>query len=113
MAILVLFWGWWRLGRSFSISPLEFAKAILPSHYTIPSPCGDGVAQSDIGLSSIFATCSSNASVSQLVDHVCQGVEGADFEPMVQYGVIDGTDRLGFALRTTRSMRKPREGDLL
>nr|CAD70802.1 hypothetical protein [Neurospora crassa] len=29
MAILFLFWGWWKLGRDFSMSPLEFSNAIL------------------------------------------------------------------------------------
>lgn len=29
VAILFLFWGWWKLGRDFSMSPLELANALL------------------------------------------------------------------------------------
>lgn len=29
LATLVLFWGWWRLGREFTMSPLELANAML------------------------------------------------------------------------------------
>lgn len=29
LATMVLLWGWWRLGRSFSMSPLELANAFI------------------------------------------------------------------------------------
>jgi hypothetical protein len=42
LVILTTFWGWWRLGRSASLSPLEIAKVLAWERHIWPfdvRPC--------------------------------------------------------------------------
>ncbi|KAK4449802.1 hypothetical protein QBC34DRAFT_437868 [Podospora aff. communis PSN243] len=88
VATLVLFWGWWQLGRSFSLSPLEIANAF-------GAPNG------------FLASGGSNASGDELAKHV--KVAG---DPMVRYGVGGGY-RLVVALAAQDVVRKPQAGEVL
>jgi hypothetical protein len=96
VATLALFWGWWRLGRSFSLSPLEIANAFgAPMGANGHSPIG------------VLVSGSSNASGDELARHV----KGAG-DPMVRYGVGDGY-RLLVALAAHDGVRTPQAGEVL
>ncbi|CCC07899.1 unnamed protein product [Sordaria macrospora k-hell] len=150
VATLGLFWGWWRLGREFSLSPLEVVGAFVAScerrvggdrnekkkggygeygsgsegSETRVSAEKDGrrVGQQQL-MTDIFNGCSSNASAGQLAKHIRRGdIKGTgdtrDTEPMIQYGVVDGRGRLGFAILDPATadreiVRQPRRGELL
>lgn len=75
------------------------------------------------GMVDIFKGCSSNASAGQLVKHIRMeegkgAGDGQDTERMIQYGVVEGSGRLGFAvldrgLTEQEVLREPRRGELL
>lgn len=90
VATLTLFWGWWRLGRSFSLSPLEIANAF-----------GAPMSADEHSLIDVLVNGSSNA----LGDEPARHVKGAG-DPMVRYAVGDG-DRLFVALAAQDGVRTP------
>ncbi|KAK3953909.1 hypothetical protein QBC32DRAFT_337808 [Pseudoneurospora amorphoporcata] len=129
IAILFLFQDWYTLGRSFSFSPFELANALLPrslppssSSRSTSSDDNDSIfelKQRQHQLASLIANCSSNASAEQMVELILK-TAGADStrskEPAVQYGVLDGTGLLGFAISDANGVvhaRKPRKGEML
>lgn len=138
-AIFFLFSGWQTLGRSFSFSPFELANSLLlrsslpppsPRSSLPPSSSSPRSSRSDIDsiyeikqrqhqLGSLLASCSSNESAEKLLESVAQmaGAGGRDSEePVVQYGVLDGTGLLGFAISDANGVvhaRMPRKGELL
>ncbi|KAK3402320.1 hypothetical protein B0T20DRAFT_390215 [Sordaria brevicollis] len=150
LATLTLFWGYWRLGREFSMSPIELANAfivrglMLPvsetgatsyaksqgseDHYRQISLHGQDQHQShdQKQLATLLASCSSNASAKEIAKH-CAGKPHHDRwwntffrsrrrEPRVQYGVLESTGQLGFAVADEQGVihaRKPREGEML
>ncbi|KAK3352074.1 hypothetical protein B0H65DRAFT_418492 [Neurospora tetraspora] len=114
LATLILFWGWWKMGRSFSMSPLELANAILCPGPDPSTETGNG--DIELELSTIFANCSSNASAEKLAKQVGQKVVEADrkqLEPTLQYGVLESTGRLAFGFTKSGLVREPKEGELL
>ncbi|KAK3392633.1 hypothetical protein B0T20DRAFT_360744 [Sordaria brevicollis] len=141
-AILFLFNGWQTLGRKFSFSPFELANSFLlrsppvtPSTVSTPhlrpiSSMSDANSifeqkQRQHQLASLLANCSSNASAQKLVKSIRQGVQqpGGNSEkgmktaePVVQYGVLDGTGLLGFAISDANGVvhaRPPRKNEML
>ncbi|KAK3946752.1 hypothetical protein QBC32DRAFT_388094, partial [Pseudoneurospora amorphoporcata] len=106
LATLTLFWGYWKLGRDFFMSPLELANAFLHQ----PE------------LATLLANCSSNASAKEITKH-CAHKRNDDHwwntffrfnsnrEPKLQYGVLESTGQLGFAVEDEQGIihaRKPR-----
>ncbi|KAK1779427.1 hypothetical protein QBC45DRAFT_450958 [Copromyces sp. CBS 386.78] len=129
IAILFLFQDWYTLGRSFSFSPFELANALLlrslpPSSSSRSTSSDDNdsifeLKQRQHQLASLIANCSSNASAEQMVELILKRA-GADStrskEPAVQYGVLDGTGLLGFAISDANGVvhaRRPRKGEML
>ncbi|KAK3490539.1 uncharacterized protein B0T23DRAFT_405376 [Neurospora hispaniola] len=132
ISILSLFKGWTTLGRDFSLSPFELANSFLlrsplPSSSPRSNSSGDSIfelEQRQHQLASLLASCSSNASAEKVLESICQRAEAASDgvngmttkEPVVQYGVLDGTGSLGFAISDVNGVvhaRKPREGEML
>ncbi|EGO56764.1 hypothetical protein NEUTE1DRAFT_45681 [Neurospora tetrasperma FGSC 2508] len=132
ISILSLFKGWTTLGRDFSLSPFELANSFLlrsplPSSSPRSNSSGDSISelkQRQHQLASLLASCSSNASAEKVLESICQRAEAASDgvsgtttkEPVVQYGVLDGTGLLGFAISDVNGVvhaRKPREGEIL
>ncbi|KAK3388342.1 hypothetical protein B0T20DRAFT_365344 [Sordaria brevicollis] len=108
LATFILFWNWWKLGRSFSMSPLELANAILPQQ--LP----DSERANDSPLSGIFADCSSNLAADKLARYVSwqenQDNRG-NTERKLQYGVVESTGRLAFAFTDSGDVRTPKVGE--
>ncbi|KAK4167757.1 hypothetical protein QBC43DRAFT_255438 [Cladorrhinum sp. PSN259] len=98
LATLVLFWGWWKLGRSFSLSPLEVANAFC-------------FKQGDHTAATLLAGSGSNASGGQLAEYVRRS--GRD--PVVRYGVVDEHEekRLAVAVDESGTVRMPRTEEML
>ncbi|KHE87567.1 hypothetical protein GE21DRAFT_1323046 [Neurospora crassa] len=132
ISILSLFKGWTTLGRDFSLSPFELANSFLlrlppPSSSPRSNSSGDSISElkeRQHQLASLLASCSSNASAEKVLESICQRAEAASDgvngtttkEPVVQYGVLDGTGLLGFAISDVNGVihaRKPREGEIL
>lgn len=140
VAIIFLFQGWQTLGRKFSFSPFELANSFLlrspPATSTVSTPhlrpissSSDGssileVKQRQHQLASLLANCSSNASAKELVKSIRQRAEPGgnvekgkkNMEPVVQYGVLDGTGLLGFAISDANGFvhaRPPRKKEML
>ncbi|KAK3340807.1 hypothetical protein B0H65DRAFT_578738 [Neurospora tetraspora] len=115
LATMVLLWGWWRLGRSFSMSPLELANAFSSppekgpygkSSLTLLSDSKSDLGYNDDGgvstmqqeneaggMDGLFVGCNSNASAGELADHFRykgKGSGGGGGEPKIQYGAVDG-----------------------
>jgi len=125
LAVLVLFWGWWDLGRKFSMSPLEVANAFLlvphgsrsggmgPDFHTDQAHTGD----SETAAAELLAGCSSNASAEQLLTQIYSNTGSKKVHgrgPVLQYGISTNTGRLSFLLaRPGIPVRKPRRGDTL
>ncbi|CCC12996.1 unnamed protein product [Sordaria macrospora k-hell] len=110
LATLVLFWGFWELGRDFSMSPLELANAFLagsaPRKATAETDSDTNrpvtITESEVTpnrnqLATILAGCSSNASADDIVSHILKIWKNSQ-EPAVQYGVLASNNRLGFAV---------------
>ncbi|KAJ4397893.1 hypothetical protein N0V85_006429 [Neurospora sp. IMI 360204] len=97
IGLVVACWGWWGLGRTVSMSPLELANAIIPR---APGPKTgeqpDPLAQ---GFSSALASCRTNATARQLEKHL----RHMDDEGEMAYGLIP-------AATTTEEVR---EGEML
>jgi hypothetical protein len=104
IATFALFWGWWELGRPFSLSPLEVANAFRPSS-TKEMP-----AERHRYAVDVLEKCSGNASAGDVVRHVLDGERN---DPLVRYGVSDDSNRLSLVLVESRVARRPRAGELL
>ncbi|KAJ4375728.1 hypothetical protein N0V85_009038, partial [Neurospora sp. IMI 360204] len=142
LATLTLFWGYWHLGRDFSMSPLELANAflvrgpMLPTSSLSPKPQDAQSHYSQIQhqnqdqynrqLATLLANCSSNASAKEITKHCARRrnddrwwttfFRSNNREPKLQYGVLESTGQLGFAVEDEQGVihaRKPREGELL
>lgn len=102
-ATFLLFWGWWRLGRNFSLSPLEFANAFQPvgNHGFAPGPA-----------STVLDGCNSNASGQSLVKQIKTN-GGPVGNPIMQYGVVGGSNRLGVEVAGPHTVRRPQSGEVL
>ncbi|CCC14450.1 unnamed protein product [Sordaria macrospora k-hell] len=110
VATLILFWGWWKLGRRFTMSPLEMINAVLapveeeffgddeekddrrqeerPTQGT-----GRSAKRDQLEVARVLAECGKgDASGADLANHVRQKKKG-DQEPVVKYGV-DGRGKL-------------------
>ncbi|KAK3486181.1 uncharacterized protein B0T23DRAFT_326003 [Neurospora hispaniola] len=127
VATMVLLWGWWRLGKSFSMSPLELAYAFSSppekgpygkSSLTLLSESksdlgyngggGGGVTTTTQqeneagGMGGLFVDCDRTASAGELADHFRnkgKGSGGGGGEPKIQYGVVNGEGgRFSFAV---------------
>ncbi|KAK0642079.1 hypothetical protein B0T16DRAFT_496649 [Cercophora newfieldiana] len=96
VATLGLFWGWWKLGRTFSLSPLEVANAF--STGTV----GGGHSAVDVVVGG-----GSNASARELAKHVRNSGD-----PVVRYGVGDA-NRLVVAFSGAESLKAPKANDVL
>lgn len=97
VATLGLFWGWWKLGRTFSLSPLEVANAF-----------GSGRSSGGNSALDVLVSSGSNASARELAKHV-RDVSG---DPMVRYGVGDA-NQLVIAVTSVGNVRAPKVGDVL
>lgn len=192
LATIFLFWGWWRLGRAFSMNPLELVNALLVREPGAESErgMGDPVSgatsmdgqrrgyqsprefqpkqkrqETELTLANLplLLSGSSNASKAQVVSHIkriIRGINGREVtrdedekdkrkfdvsavelesgnissgcssrstsqsgkgrsrleEPIIQYGVLDSTGRLGFAVADAEGViraRCPRKGEML
>lgn len=105
VGLVVVCWGWWELGRTVSMSPLELANAFIPrapGPTTVEQP--DPLAQ---GFSSALAKCNTNATAAQLEKHFCR----MDEEGEMNYGFMPAATTIGFdeAGRT----EEVREGEML
>lgn len=88
VATLMLFWGWWKLGRRFTMSPLEMINAVLA-----PEDVFDDDENEENGNSNqrevakVLAECNAKgeASGADLANHVRQNKKGE--EPVLKYGV--------------------------
>jgi len=104
VSTFALFWGWWELGRPFSLSPIEVVNAFH-------QPTGDAVHTSTrVYAMSIFTGCNGNATAGEIVKHLQQS--GSD-DPLVYYGIVDGTNRLCMVLANDGMVAKPGIGDEL
>lgn len=83
IAALPLFWGWWRLGRKVSMSPLEIAS----SFYAGPRGGGAGV---------VFGRFGGNEEAVQLLKEL--GGARGEGHVRVVYGNLPQSDRLGLRL---------------
>ncbi|KAK3947142.1 hypothetical protein QBC32DRAFT_224821 [Pseudoneurospora amorphoporcata] len=142
LATLTLFWGYWKLGRDFSMSPLELANSFRVHGPMLPMPGAVAPSSSahqnhqDHGsriqhqhqpeLAILLANCSSNASAKKITKHCARKRKDGRWwttffrssgrEPKLQYGVLESTGQLGFAVEDEQGVihaRKPREGELL
>lgn len=157
LATLTLFWGYWKLGRNFSMSPLELANAFLVRGHMPPMSSSSTKCQGaqdycpeiqhqyqhqhqheqpqqyfhqhhqQPELATLLASCSSNASAKQITKHCARkrndGRWWSTFfqfnnkrEPRLQYGVLESTGQLGFAVEDEQGVihaRRPREGEML
>jgi len=107
IATLGLFWGWWRLGRPFSMSPLEIANAFKPA-------AGEQHPQAE-PVSIILSMANGNATADELVKEIKRGGQGMPSDPRVQYGVVAGAECLLMAVTTSQGgvVRLPRSGERL
>lgn len=111
VATLVLFWGFWRLGRKVTMSPLEVINAMSVSSATDAQDGTTEVAQ-------IFADCKSNVEGAAVADYVRKKDTEGSGEPKLQYGVVEETGRLGMVvvngvLPDRRRVRRPMKGEVL
>jgi hypothetical protein len=94
---LLLFWGWWELGRPFSLSPLELANAFHAGQAAELLSAGNG-----------------NAEAQTLVRVLRKGGGAAgQADPTVRYGVVSDVRRLGIGLADGNGVRRPQAGELL
>jgi len=98
LTTLLLFWGWWNLGRPFSLSPLELVNAFHP---------GPGSA------AGIVAASHGNAEADELVKLLREGGAAGQGDPAVWYGVVGGTNRLGMGVAGENGVRRPKAGEVL
>ncbi|KAJ4385181.1 hypothetical protein N0V85_008160 [Neurospora sp. IMI 360204] len=140
LATLTLFWGCWHLGRDFSMSPLELANAFLVRGPMLPmssSSMQPQVVQDHYSriqhqdqynrqLATLLGNCSSNAPAKEITKHCARKrnddrwwttfFQSNTREPKLQYGVLESTGQLGFAVEDEQGVihaRKPREGEML
>ena len=97
---LLLIWGWWDLGRPFSLSPLKVANAF----YADPSTAAWA----------IFAASNGNAKGDELVKLPWSSEGGAGYaDSTVWYGFVGGTNRLGMGLADGSGVRRSQAGGVL
>lgn len=122
---LVLFRGFWELGRDFSMSPLELAIAFISGAsprtmraetdsdtnrtVTITESEETEMDSNNNRFTTILNGCRTNASAKEIVDGIRQGSQG----PTVQYGVLDTTNRLGFAILGSEGVSRPQKDERL
>ncbi|CCC14451.1 hypothetical protein SMACR_09248 [Sordaria macrospora] len=110
VATLVLFWGFWRLGRKVTMSPLEVINAMSVSPAT--------GAQNGTEVAGIFADSKGNVEGAAVADYVRSKETAGSGEPKLQYGVVEETGRLGMVvvngvLPERRGVRRPMKGEVL
>ncbi|KAK3388353.1 hypothetical protein B0T20DRAFT_448570 [Sordaria brevicollis] len=92
MATLMLFWGWWKLGRRFTMSPLEMINAVLAPGPELFDDDGDEDDQrqqtSQKEVARVLAECNARgeASGADLANQVRQNNRKGE-EPVLKYGV--------------------------
>lgn len=104
VATLALFWGWWQLGRPFSLSPMEVVNAFYP-----PTPDA-AHAEARGHAVRILAGCNGNATAGEVIKHVR---EGRNDDPLVCYGIVGDANRLCMGLANDGTVRRPGLGDEL
>lgn len=114
LAVLPLFWGWWNLGRTFSMSPLEIANAFHSSGSAAP-----GRVATEMTASDILASCYGNANGRDVAAYFRRRNGGSDSDPIVRYGVVDigGAERLCFGVEVQpqqkqQAVRRPGVGEV-
>ncbi|KAK3402058.1 hypothetical protein B0T20DRAFT_129223 [Sordaria brevicollis] len=124
LAASILYWGFWELGRDFSMSPLELANAFqaggsartMRVEIETDSDTDRMIAVTETEVTdadtnkrfaTIFQSFSSNASAKKILRGIRQGSK----EPRVQYGVLDSTKRLGFAILSSEDVTRPQENE--
>lgn len=111
MATLILFWGFWRLGRRVTMSPLEMINALSASSAT---GAQDGATE----VARIFADCKSNVEGAGVANYVRKVDSKGKREPKLQYGVVEETGRLGMVVvdemhPERQRVRRPMKGEVL
>ncbi|KAK3388352.1 hypothetical protein B0T20DRAFT_511482 [Sordaria brevicollis] len=111
MATLVLFWGFWNLGRRVTMSPLEMINALSVSSAT-------GAQNGATDVARIFADCKSNVEGAGVANYVRKADSNGKGEPKLQYGVVEETGRLGMVVvdemhPERRRVRRPMKGEVL
>lgn len=131
VATLVLFWGWWKLGRRFTMSPLEMINAVLApgeeeffdddddddrrdsseERHTQTQRQGQSTANRNRNrnqreVARLLAECKGDASGADLANHVRQNKKGE--EPVLKYGV-DGRGRLSMKVVGGGGVRRRRQ----
>ncbi|KAK3345808.1 hypothetical protein B0T25DRAFT_550411 [Lasiosphaeria hispida] len=99
----VLFWGFWQLGRSFSLSLLEVANAFYANTGSASDAGGGGKAAVEI-----MASHSGNIDGADLAKRA----EGSG-DPVVRYGVVGEPKRLAVMLAAADGVRPPKKGEIL
>jgi hypothetical protein len=104
VATISIFWGWWNLGRQFSMSPLELAIAFqgVPSNSEVSHETVGGV----------LTRYSGNSPVEVMARVVRNGTENTPPDPDVQYGVVEDPNRLAIGIVGSGDIRTPRKGEV-
>lgn len=104
-----LFWGWWALGRRFSMSPLEVANAFRAA----PHGDGYGAPSAPTAAADVLAAFDGNLRADKLAAQVHHGGHGVRPDPKVQYGVMNDGNHLCMAIVEQNTVRPPRVGEVL
>jgi hypothetical protein len=105
MATLLLFWGWWGLGRTFSMSPLEVACAFQSP------PGGNGLQYA--ALCDVLSHYGGNTPVESILKGLRKGDHQIPPDPDVRYGVDENTNQLLIGLTGPNFIRAPKRGEVI
>ncbi|EGO60120.1 hypothetical protein NEUTE1DRAFT_97331 [Neurospora tetrasperma FGSC 2508] len=118
VATLMLFWGWWKLGRRFTMSPLEMINAVLApgeeEFFDDYDMNGNDEREGQSGdrnqreVARLLAECNKkgDASGADLANHVRQNKK--EEEPVLKYGV-DGRGKLSMKVVGGGGVRRRRQ----
>lgn len=108
LAVVPLFWGYWALGRSVSMSPLEIVNAFHADGRATGEAeqiCPGRIA------ANLFDDYSRNATADELVQSL--EMRTGNRAAKVRYGVLTASGRLAMAIEDEDGVRRPRRGESL
>ena len=121
VATFALFWGWWALGRQFSLSPMEVVNAFYRPPQPQPQPMPSSLSSSGdddqaqqqgyYDAVRVLSGCNGNATAEEVVAHVQEARNGGDM--LVCYGLVGEESRLCMGLPQYETVRHPWPGDEL
>ncbi|KAK3499061.1 uncharacterized protein B0T23DRAFT_400744 [Neurospora hispaniola] len=80
VAILFLFWGWWKLGRDFSMSPLKLANALLQQQGNSRAEQADEFGPANIDGSVGDDITIQDETATEMTHMSCNSVSGSDID---------------------------------